>query len=74
MWARRVKLTILRAGKSRARSRSRAPNVTVPVASSKLITYHGKRLGYLAFSQFTEGSADELRAQVQTMLSSTRRA
>ena len=43
-------------------------NVIVPVASSKLITYHGKRLGYLGFSQFTEGSADELRAEVQAML------
>ncbi len=43
-------------------------NVTVPVAASKLINYHGKRLGYLDFTQFTEGSADELRQQVQKML------
>ena len=62
-----VTLTILRGGKSRAVTITRA-NVVVPVASSKLITYHGKRLGYLGFSQFTEGSADELRAEVQAML------
>jgi carboxyl-terminal processing protease len=62
-----VKLTVLRNGKARTVTITRA-NVTVPVASSKLITYRGKRLGYLDFTQFTEGSADELRAQVKKML------
>jgi carboxyl-terminal processing protease len=62
-----VKLTFLRSGKSHTVTITRA-NVVVPVAASRLITYRGKRLGYLAFSQFTQGSADELRAQVQTML------
>jgi len=62
-----VKLTILRDGKSRTLTITRA-NVTVPVASSKLLNYRGKRLGYLEFSQFTEGSADELRQQVKAML------
>ncbi len=62
-----VKLTIVRDGKSRDVTLTRE-NVTVPVASAKLITYRGKRLGYLGFSQFTQGSADELRQQVQAML------
>ncbi len=62
-----AKLTVLRDGKSRTVVITRA-NVTVPVAASKLIHYHGKRLGYLEFTQFTEGSADELRQQVQKML------
>jgi carboxyl-terminal processing protease len=62
-----AKLTVLRNGKSRTVTITRA-NVTVPVASSKLIDYHGKRLGYLNFTQFTEGSAAELRRQVQKML------
>ena len=42
--------------------------MTVPVAASKLVRYKGKALGYLEFTQFTQGSADELRAQVQKML------
>ena len=62
-----VTLTFVRKGKSHTVTITRA-NVAVPVAASKLIHYHGKRLGYLEFAQFTEGSADELRAQVQTML------
>ena len=62
-----VKLTVQRNGKSRSITITRA-NVTVPVTSSRLITYRGKRLGYLDFTQFTEGSADQLRQQVKAML------
>jgi carboxyl-terminal processing protease len=43
-------------------------NVTVPVAASRLLSYHGLKLGYLAFTAFTEGSGAELKAQVQKML------
>ena len=42
--------------------------MTVPVASSKLIHYKGKALGYLEFTQFTEGSAASCAQQVQKML------
>ncbi|MDE3134868.1 MAG: S41 family peptidase [Acidobacteriota bacterium] len=63
----RVRLTILRDGRSHEVTITRA-NVTVPVASSKLLHYQGKALGYLSFTQFTEGSADELRSQVRQML------
>jgi carboxyl-terminal processing protease len=62
-----VTLTTLRNGKSRKVTITRA-NVTVPVASSKLLHYKGKALGYLSFTQFTEGSADELRVQLKQML------
>ncbi len=43
-------------------------DVTVPVAASKLINYHGHKLGYVAFTSFTQGSGAELRAQVQKMI------
>lgn len=61
-----VKLTFLRDGKSRDVMITRQ-NVIVPVASSKLIEYRGKRIGYLLLSQFAQGAADELRQQVQKM-------
>jgi carboxyl-terminal processing protease len=44
-------------------------DVAVPVAESKLLRYHGRKLGYLLFGAFTRGSAAELKAQVQKMLS-----
>ena len=43
-------------------------DITVPVASSKLITYHGKKIGDVQLTSFTEGSGAELRAQVDKML------
>ena len=42
--------------------------MTVPVASAKLLHYKGHRIGYLSFTQFTEGSASQLRADVREML------
>jgi carboxyl-terminal processing protease len=62
-----VKLTISRAGKTRTVTMTRA-DVTVPVASSKVLNYKGKKLGYLEFSQFTQGSAQQLRSRVSAML------
>jgi carboxyl-terminal processing protease len=43
--------------------------ISEPVAASKLLHYRGKRIGYLEFSQFAQGSGDQLRAQVRKMLS-----
>ena len=40
----------------------------VPVASSRLLTYHGTKVGYVALSQFAQGAGAEVRSQVQTML------
>ncbi len=61
-----VHLTISRNGRSRQVAITRA-NVTVPVTASKLVHYKGEAIGYLEFTQFTQGSANELRAQVQKM-------
>jgi carboxyl-terminal processing protease len=44
-------------------------DVTVPVAASRLLRYHGRKLGYLLFSAFTQGSGAQLKTQVQKMLS-----
>jgi carboxyl-terminal processing protease len=43
-------------------------NIVVPVASSRMITYHGKRLGYVQLTSFAVGSGDEVRQQVRTVL------
>ncbi len=62
-----IGLTVSRGGKSRKVTLTRA-DVTVPVAASKLVRYRGKAIGYLEFTQFTQGSAGQLRQQVQKML------
>jgi carboxyl-terminal processing protease len=62
-----VQLTILRKRKSHRVTLTRE-DVTVPVTASKLVHYKGKAIGYLEFTQFTQGSADELRYQVQKMV------
>jgi carboxyl-terminal processing protease len=62
-----VGLTISRRGRSRRVTITRA-NVAVPVAASKVMHFDGKTIGYLEFTQFTQGSAAELRQQVQKML------
>ena len=43
-------------------------DITVPVANSKLVTYHGKKIGVVQLTSFTEGSGAEVRAQVEKML------
>ncbi len=62
-----VSLTVLRHATHRTLTITRA-NVTVPVASSKVLKVHGKRIGYLLLSQFAQGAADELRQQLQGLL------
>jgi carboxyl-terminal processing protease len=63
----KVTLKILSGAKSRIVSVTRA-NIVVPVASGKIVNFHGHKLGYLQFTSFTEGSGDELRSQVQKVL------
>jgi carboxyl-terminal processing protease len=63
----RVTLTVVRGKRKRVVSITRA-SLVVPVASSKLLTYHGKKVGDVALTSFTDGSGDELRAQVRKML------
>jgi carboxyl-terminal processing protease len=62
-----VQLTYVRAGKSHKVTITRA-DVSVPVAASELVHYRGKAIGYLEFTQFAQGSAAELKTQVQKML------
>jgi carboxyl-terminal processing protease len=62
-----VRLTVIRDNKKRTVTITREA-ITVPVASSQLLHYKGKAIGYLEFTQFTQGSAAELRVQLQAML------
>ena len=62
-----VRLEVVRAGRRR-RLRIVRADYTVPVTSSKLIVHNGVRIGYLQFTQFTQGSAKQLRAQVRRVL------
>jgi carboxyl-terminal processing protease len=62
-----VDLTVRAGGRVRHVRLVRA-SVSVPVAASKLLTYHGHKLGYLEFTAFTQGSAGELKTQLQKVL------
>src|SRR5207302_2273509 len=44
-------------------------NIVVPVASGKVVSYQGRKLGYVQLTSFTDGSGAELRAQVKKVLS-----
>lgn len=63
----RVSLTLLSNGKPHTVTVVRR-EVVEPVAFSKLIKYHGTKLGYVEFAQFTQNSAAQLRIQVKRML------
>jgi carboxyl-terminal processing protease len=59
-----VKLTFMRDGTQHAISVERA-HVVVPVATWQMLAYHHVRIGDLKLTGFTEGSGDELRAEVR---------
>jgi carboxyl-terminal processing protease len=63
----RVRLTVMRGSQSLTFSIVRA-NVVVPVASGKIVTYHGVKVGYLQFTSFTSGSGNQLRGDVRRVL------
>ena len=63
----RVRLTVLTGTHRRTLSLVRA-DITVPVASSTLVNFHGVKIGHLVLTSFTDGSGAELRAQVENML------
>jgi carboxyl-terminal processing protease len=63
----KVTLTVLVGSKQRVLTLTRI-EITTPVAASKLLHYHGLRLGYLSFTRFTQGSGTLLRVQVDKML------
>jgi carboxyl-terminal processing protease len=61
-----VVLTVLRARRTRVLSIMRA-NLVVPVASGKIVNFHGVKIGDLGLTAFTDGSGAELRTDVQKM-------
>lgn len=62
-----VTLTVKRGQTEHVISVVRA-KLVVPVASSRMISDHGVRIGYLRLTGFSEGSGDELRAEVEAVL------
>ncbi|MFZ0386265.1 MAG: S41 family peptidase [Solirubrobacteraceae bacterium] len=62
-----VTITVLRGGHTLSKTLTRA-NVIVPVASSRLLTDHGTKVGWVVLSQFAQGSGAEVRSQVEKML------
>ena len=40
----------------------------VPVATGEIVNYHGVKLGDLQFTSFTQGSGDQLRQQVNSVM------
>jgi len=62
-----VKLTFMRNDTQHVISVERA-NVVIPVASWQMLTYHHLRIGHLKLTGFTEGSGDELRAELRAAL------
>jgi carboxyl-terminal processing protease len=63
----RVSMTVARNGHSRVVSMIRA-NLTVPVTTSRVIDFHGHKIGYVSLTSFTADSGAEVRAQVQKVL------
>jgi carboxyl-terminal processing protease len=62
-----VTIKVLRGSHTLSKTLTRA-NVIVPVADSRLLTYHGTKVGYVELSQFAQGAGAEVRSQVQRML------
>src|SRR5437763_16045397 len=63
----RVTLTVLSGHHKRTVSLVRA-DITIPVASGRVVDYHGTKIGALQLTSFTSGSGSELRAQVNKVL------
>ena len=63
----RVTLTVARGDHKRTVSLVRA-DITIPVASGRIVNYHGVKIGAVQLTSFTSGSGSELRAQVNKVL------
>ncbi|MGZ4173560.1 MAG: S41 family peptidase [Solirubrobacteraceae bacterium] len=68
-----VVLTVWRAGHPWIVRITRAALV-VPVTTGKVVTYHGTKIGVVNLTTFSDGSGDELRAQVDKVLHQGARA
>jgi carboxyl-terminal processing protease len=62
-----VKLTLIKSGKRHEVTLRRA-NIVVPVASGRIVTYQGVKLGYVRLTSFTEDAGAEVRQQVERVL------
>ena len=62
-----VTLTVVNDGKRRKVTLKRA-NIVVPVASGRVISYHGVKIGYVQLTSFTEGAGSEVQSQVKRVL------
>jgi len=69
----RVTLTVVRDGSEHIVSVVRA-KLVMPVALSRMLSHDDVRIGYLRLTGFSEGSADKLRAETQTVLRARARA
>lgn len=69
----RVALTVLRDGTEHIISVERA-KLVMPVALGRMLSYHSLRIGYVRLTTFSEGSADELRGETQTVMREHARA
>ena len=58
---------VVRHGSATRTVRVERTNVTVPVATSRLLHYHGVAIGYVYLSQFAQNAGAEVRQQVDTM-------
>jgi carboxyl-terminal processing protease len=63
----RVSLTVDRAGHDRVIALTRAALV-IPVSSGTLVTSHGKKIGIVTLTSFTDGSGAEVKMQVEKVL------
>ena len=62
----RVTLRVQRKGTAHTFTITRS-NIAVPVSASKLLHYHGVKLGYVDLTMFSQGSGDQVRTQVRKM-------
>ena len=62
-----VVLTIVRGKQTRTVTVTRV-NESVPVATGKIVSYRGARIGYVKLTAFTTGSGAQLRTDVEKML------
>jgi carboxyl-terminal processing protease len=62
-----VTLTVQRNGALRTITVTRA-DIQVPVTAERLLTYHKLRIGYVELTSFTQGSGDDVKAQVRKAL------
>jgi carboxyl-terminal processing protease len=68
-----VTLTVIRGSQSHKVTITRQ-NIVIPVATGRIVSYHGVKLGVVQLTSFTQGAGDELRAQVHHVLQQGARA